>query len=464
MKFRIRLLLTLLAVSVLPMVLINRYAFAFFHNFTRAAHEQAMVHSARLAGELMKSTMDPAERVRILTAHAIDTDSRIRLFNALGEPLLDVGESPGLELEAPADVLRALESGKYTAHWQLTADRTRLYYFSVWPVTNPDTSDLLGAAQVIRHTAPITRALLQMKGHQTRVTWWAAAASLTLALLFSILLTLRLRRLRLAAHTYAQTGIASGFALPGNDEITDLAREFQHMAAELEKRQAYNRDFVLTTLHELKTPLTAIQGAAELLHTRPEMHSRDQQKFVTNITFQAERLTRLVSELRVLTALDLEQPADPPQIIDLTNFAHALRERLQPAYHHPLVLQSPDTPARIRIQPSRLEQVLVNLLDNAARHSPSGQPITIDIQYTPDSVRVQICDQGTGIAPENLGRIFDRFFTTHPKGEHVEQGHGLGLAVVRKIIETHQGRVFAENRTPQGACVGFLLPRLSTGD
>ncbi len=458
MKFRIRIILTMLAVAVLPMLLINRYALAFFHHFSKEALEHNMVNSAKLTSDVFQADMDAADRKTILAAHALETESRIRFFDAEETLLFDTGESPGLNIGENTDVQSALQTGQYAARWRLTPDRSRLYYFSAWPQIDPVTGEVEGVAQVIRHTAPITRAILNMKAHQTRATWWAAATSVILSVLFAILLTLRLRALRHAATEYAQTGDATGFEMTGKDEIADLAAEFRTMAKELEKRQAYNRDFVLTTLHELKTPLTAIQGAAELLRERPDLPAADRTKFAGNISFQSERLSRLVEELRAITSLDVELPGEPMQLMHIGMLIQNIVDRIRPAFNCEIILKGTDNQIMARVLPRRIEQVMVNLLENAERHNPEDKAVCVALSETETHARIRVMDQGPGFAPENIDRVFDRFFTTVPKGETLNQGRGLGLAVVKRIVEAHRGQVFALNRDEGGACVGFELP------
>lgn len=458
MKFRWRLIVAMLVVSVLPILLINRYAFAFFHHFSREAQEQSMVHSARLAGKLFVSSTDPAQFESVLAGHAADTESRIRVFAAEHRLALDTGESPGLDLDLDLDVRRAFASGAYAARWGLTEDRSRVYYFVSEPVVDPDTGGVLAVAQVIRHTAPITRALKDMKENQILAVRWAAAGSLALAVAFSALLTLRLRLLRRAARAFAAAGDTGGFELRGRDEFADLAAGFREMAEELEARQAHNREFVLTTLHELKTPLTAIQGAAELLRDHSELDPPERKKFAGNIAVQCERLIRLVHELRALTALDVDLPRESPRVEDLCETVRVILDRVRPAVESELVLRLEEEPLPVRILPHRVEQALVNLLENADRYQPENEPILVRVSREGDTARVAVEDRGPGVAPENLDRIFDRFFTTVPKGQARRQGRGLGLAVVKRIVEAQRGVVFAENLGEGGARVGFALP------
>lgn len=457
MRFRMRLILSFLLVALLPMLMLNRYAFFFFHHYSKQALEAEMVRSARLTGELFRLEMDAEQRAAVLAVHAADTESRLRYFNAAGDLLLDVGESPGLDALADTEIRRALETGAYAARWELLPDRSRVYYFSALPSVDTDGGVVTGVAQVIRHTGAVTRALLRMKEHQTRITWWTAGLSFTLALLFALLLARRLRRLRAAADRYARTGDSSGFTLRGRDEFTALAEAFQKMADDLEARQTYNRDFVLTTLHELRTPLTAMRGAADLLH-RGDLPEADRQRFAGNIQTQAERLNRLVEELGALTALDVDLPREPAGLMEAGMLITEIVDRVRGAFSVPIHLEGGDLQAVVRVRPGRMEQALLNLLENAERYTPEGSGIEITLTEEGARLCVRVRDHGPGIAPEDVDRIFRRFFTTVPRGETSRQGRGLGLSVVETILRAHDGSVRAGNHPEGGAVFDLLLP------
>jgi len=457
MKFRLRLLFSMLLVAVLPMLILNRYAFAFFHHYSKNALEREMAHSARLAAELFGVAMADEARADLLASHAAATESRIRYWDADRQMRLDAGESPGLLITDNPEVDRAFAQGQYAARWQLTQDRSRVYYFAALPRLHPESGEVTGVAQVIRHTAPVTRALLRMKEHQTRITWITAGLSAALALLFALILSRRLRSLQKAAHQYAKTGDSSGFSFGGRDDFSGLALSFQQLTVELEKRQAYNRDFVITTLHELKTPLTAILGAGDLLR-RPELAETDRRRFADNIHIQATRLRRLVEELRALTALDADLPREPALAAEAAPLISEILERVRPALSRPVTFREDGLRSRIQVRPQRLEQALVNLLENAERHSPDGQSIAVELAEAGDTVQISICDRGPGIAPENLERIFQPFFTTLPRGTHPDQGLGLGLSVVQSIVNAHGGSVRAGPGEGGGSVFTILLP------
>ncbi len=458
-----RLLLTLLAVAVLPLVLITRHDFAFFHDFTKRAQEREMVVAAQLMAELFHRVSEPAERAAVLDAHAVATGSRLRYFDASLRMVYDSGATHPVDLSGDPEVARAFETGRYAARWALSPDRLRLHYFAAVPRIGGK-GEVLGVAQVIRDTREITFALARLRRNQRLAAAWAAVLSVFLALFSSWALTRRLRRLRRSAARFAHSGDPSGFALSGGDEVAELAGGFREMAVELGRRQAYNRDFVLTTLHELKTPLTAVRGAAGLMLAEPSMPPSNRERFTRNIAHQAERMAALVRDLHSLTSLDLDLPAEVPCEREAGELFRDLLQKLGASLRAPVELAGEGGEARVCVRADRIEQVLANLLGNAQRYHPAdGSPIRVRLRAEAGFLEVTVEDKGPGIAPENLDRVFERFFTTVPRGEGGEEGRGLGLAVVRRIVEHHRGMVFARNRPEGGAAVGFLLPLAAGG-
>jgi len=245
------------------------------------------------------------------------------------------------------------------------------------------------------------------------------------------------------------------------------------MAGEIESRNSYNRDFIQTTLHELKTPLTAIRGAAEVLESvesvelggegkaKEEEGGRVRQKFLGIIGFQVGRLMQLVGELRELTRVDVELARAPRLAVDYGAFVKEAIGRLAETFPEPharLTVVVPDTAMTVRIVPGRIEQVLANLLDNAFRYTPPSGEVSITVEKG-NPVRTTVSDTGCGIAASNLDRVFDRFFTTERGQRSQDYGSGLGLAIAASIIRSHQGEIRVTSAPGEGARFTFELPR-----
>ena len=458
MKLGLKLLAALLLLAVVPVLFVSRYATSYFHHYTKTAQEEWMAQSARVVGGLFQHVEDADARREVVRDFAEVSGRRYRVFDAEGALILDEGDVGEVAFGDNADVAEVLRTGAYAARWWIRPDRSRLFYFTAVPIHNPG-GELLGVAQAVEHTSDITLAVLDLYRQQGRTTLWVTAGAVGFALLFAYGLTRRLRRLRGAAADFARGGDPSRFVLKGGDEVTDLATGFREMAEELKRRQAYNREFVLTTLHELKTPLTAIHGAAEILQTREALDVEDRRRFAGNIRSQSDRLLGLVRDLRTLTSLDVDLPVEKKVEVDAVEWLRKCVHRVEPGLRHRVEV-SAAAAGTVKMIPARMEQALINLLHNADRYHEGEGPLRARLEVGDGEWRLWVEDDGPGIPAENLDRVFDRYFTTATPtaGGSGERGRGLGLAVVKRIVEHHGGRVEVRNRAKGGASVGFSLP------
>lgn len=217
-------------------------------------------------------------------------------------------------------------------------------------------------------------------------------------------------------------------------EVHELASALDEMTARLNQRSEYIANFASHTSHELKTPLTGIRGAAELLQEDWDtMPAETRQRFLSNIDADAERMQRLTTRLLELARIESaveEGAADSPLYV---------LEELCAAYGARVRADMSRAPTSIGLSPEHLETAVRNLIDNAIRHG-GGQPI--DVRVSDDRGRsiIEVRDHGAGISDKNRERVFDRFFTT----ERDSGGTGLGLAIVKAIVEMRGGSVTVE--------------------
>jgi two-component system sensor histidine kinase VicK len=173
-------------------------------------------------------------------------------------------------------------------------------------------------------------------------------------------------------------------------------------------------------------------------------------------------MIRMVGELNELTKLDVEGLRGQKEQVDYAQFVRAVVDRLEPTFdqvHARLEVILPDPPIPVLIVPGRIEQVIANLLDNAFRCTPPTGSVKLCVELGADkSVITSVQDTGCGISPANLPKIFGRFFTTEPKDKPGHPHSGLGLAIAKTIVENHQGRIWVESQSEQGACFSFSLP------
>jgi len=231
-------------------------------------------------------------------------------------------------------------------------------------------------------------------------------------------------------------------------EITDLRRADQ-----------IRRDFVANVSHELRTPLTAIRGYVEaLLDDRSD--SEDARKFLEIIARHSERMERLVSDLLRLARLDARQEALDLASCDLQqlfNTVIADVAQTAEAKDQQITTAVDSAGSRVTADPAKLHDVLRNLVENAVHYSPDHAAIRLEAMHQNGVVRISVSDSGPGIPPEDLSRVFERFYRVD-KSRARPGGTGLGLAIVKHLVELHGGQAVAENRPEGGARFVITLP------
>jgi signal transduction histidine kinase len=248
-----------------------------------------------------------------------------------------------------------------------------------------------------------------------------------------------------AARRIADGDYAARVPREGPEELASLADSFNQMAASLERQEQMRRDFIANAAHELRTPLTNLQGYLEAL--RDGVINADRSTY-ESLHEEADRLVRLSRSLDALAEGDAG--TNPPHVIEL-DLAAAVRAAIDlaaPSIDRAglrLELQLPPSiPARA--DPDRLAQVLANLFSNAVRYTPPGGVVTVRAERRPGDVLVSVANTGEGIPPDDVDRVFERFYRVEKSRDRARGGAGIGLAIVKQLVESVGGRVGAESR------------------
>jgi signal transduction histidine kinase len=237
--------------------------------------------------------------------------------------------------------------------------------------------------------------------------------------------------------------------------------ELEHDRAELRKAEAARRDFVANVSHELRTPVAALKALVETLEAgamEDPVHGPD---FLRRMHVEVDGLAHLVGDLLDLARLEagrLELQAMP---VSARELAHEAVERVRPHAERlglQLVLDGePATDLQVQADPRRIGQVLSNLLANAVKFTPAGGRIQVGARAAGEGVEFWVADSGAGLDPNQLTRVFERFYKTDPS--RAGEGTGLGLAISKHLVQAHGGRIWADSAGPgRGATFHFMLP------
>lgn len=313
-----------------------------------------------------------------------------------------------------------------------------------------------------------------------RLGAWSIGGVLALTFLCAIavfsLLTKRLHKLTCEIEAFGNQSTLAGEMASAKrasrDEIATLENVFERMSGrigtqveKLEQSDTHRREAVSNVSHDLRTPLAALQGYLEtLLMKEGQLNPDEQRRYLTTALKHAERLGKLISALFELAKLDSREMQLALEDFSPGELAQDVVQQFQLAAQNKnvtiKVLSAEQVPF-VRADIGLVERALENLIENALHYTPQGGLIEVALKTQANRVEVQVKDDGEGIGPEDLPRIFERSYRAHDRARKTgseDSGAGLGLAITRRIVELHGGEIAVQSTLGQGATFTFSLP------
>ncbi len=283
----------------------------------------------------------------------------------------------------------------------------------------------------------------------------SASAAVAAALVLASSIARRIDRLRAASATLAAGDLRARAPEGGPRELADLGRSFNAMAGSLEGLFDARRELVAAASHDLRAPVASIAAMLEAI----EDGLASPAEYLAPLQDQARRLTILVDDLFELARIDAGALVHELQEVALAPLVESCVRGFEAearARNVTLERTVDEAVPEARCAPEEVERVLLNLLTNALRHTPSDGTVAVTLATEPDHVRVSVEDTGEGLTPEATRRMFDRFWRDDSARQ--ANGAGLGLAIARGLVEAQGGTIWAEQRATGGARVSFTLP------
>lgn len=287
----------------------------------------------------------------------------------------------------------------------------------------------------------------------------ATAIAVVLGAVFARTLTQPLREVADASRAMAGGELGRQVPVRTHDELGQLATAFNQMSNELARMTRQRRQLTADIAHDLRTPLTVLAGYLEAMEEETLAPTPER---LATMRQEVSGLTRLVEDLRILSLAEAgtlplrREPTDVGELLSQVRQAHAPQAKKEGVDLHV------DVPAELpqtHLDPERMRQVLGNLISNALRHTAVGGSITLAAgQNGSDGVVLRVRDTGTGIAPDDLPHIFDRFYRGDESRQEGQGESGLGLAIARSIVEMHGGTIAVESAAGQGTTFRIRLP------
>jgi signal transduction histidine kinase len=427
----------------------------------------------RLIRTPLQNNVPPEQIIRRLQIVDNRTDTRILLINEQsGEVLGDTGGTLKgrslFETDRPQRFNNTL-TGEFDAdgeHWlystgtlQNRRDQIEIVAAAPYEITSP-------------WRDPVFRELMQPLAIASVL---ALAVSIVLAVIVTRSVTKPVQHVAQAAQKITAGDYDQTVPVEGAREFKELANDFNQMAQKVRNTQQSQRDFLANVTHELKTPLTSIQGFAQAIQDGAASEPEAVRKSAAIIHDEAARMNRLVMDLLELARIESGQIVMRREAVSIELVLRGVLERLAlRAQSSGVNLQTeiaPDMPAIVG-DGDRLAQVFSNLIDNALKHTPGGGKIVITAhaisgssavkrgtQRALEGVEITVADTGSGIPPEDLARIFERFYQIDKSRARSKEGSlGLGLAIVKEIVTAHGGTIQAESIVGLGTKFVVWLP------
>ncbi|HET8796487.1 MAG TPA: ATP-binding protein [Thermoanaerobaculia bacterium] len=466
--------------------------------------ERAMVQQARLAAAALSSgteTIDPAAARELIQRLGGRSESRIRILDRSGNVVADSAASRPAPVEqgesanppravsrdrllyrigawmwrkyervrdlvaggtpssaygtmdrTPREVIDRALSGRYGATVRASEGQRSLTLYSALPVREGGRGAVIGAVMVSQSTSRILRALWRVRLSTFQVFVASVAVAVVLSLLISATIARPLIRLRNEADALLDHRGRLRRRFGGSlrrDEIGDLTRALEQLTIRLERHLAFVESFSADVSHEFRNPLASIRNAAELL---PETNDPEERRQLgATIEKEVTRLSRLLGAVREVSKVDAAVDMEATQTVDLGTLWDELaqRDRIDVAASQTLLVNA---------SRDRLLQAFGNIVDNAVSFSPPDGRVRLAAAEENGFAVVTLDDDGPGIPPEHIERIFERFFSFRP-GEDAQRNHdGLGLAIAKAIVEAYGGTIRATNLSPHGTRIEVRLP------
>ncbi|TQS72234.1 HAMP domain-containing histidine kinase [Ornithinibacillus gellani] len=278
--------------------------------------------------------------------------------------------------------------------------------------------------------------------------------------ILSRFITLPLIKMKEATEQLSKGKTKVDLSTDRRDELGELARSIMSLSSDLERLKKDRNEFLASISHELRTPLTYIKGYADLISKR-DFSDEEQKEYLYIIQEETERVTVLVKNLFDLAKMDENTFVIYPENIQLSQLIHSIEERMRPVIEQKnirFVVSCPEN-LDVKLDPKRMQQVLINVLDNASKHTREGKKIALEVSQTDTDVVITVSDEGEGIPDADLPYIFDRLYRVEKSRSRESGGTGIGLAIAKEIIEAHGGTIAIRSELAKGTTVIISLRR-----
>jgi signal transduction histidine kinase len=309
----------------------------------------------------------------------------------------------------------------------------------------------VGYVFMFQETASVQSLIKHLNEHFLLAGFISISLTFVIIFILSKALTKPLIEMKEATSRISHGDYSISIPKKGNDELGHLSDSINLLAKELNYLTQERNDFLASISHELRTPLTYIKGYADIVHKR-DLPREEQEKYLQIILEETTRLSDLIKELFELAKFDKNTFVIQKQQINLREYLNRIEQKLSPAFgekHMTLDISCPDQ-VFIMADPTRMEQIILNLLDNAMKYSSEGSKTAVKVTKKSTNIHITVSDNGKGIPEEDLTHIFNRFYRVDKSRTRTLGGTGLGLAIVKELVHAHGGTITVKSEENVG--------------
>lgn len=306
---------------------------------------------------------------------------------------------------------------------------------------------LFGFVYMFENTSSVHSLMQSLNEHFRLAGWVSILLTMVIIIFLSSGITRPLIKMTEATSQISKGNFAVSLPKTSDDELGDLAKSIEILAADLNYLKEERSEFLASISHELRTPLTYIKGYADILQKR-DLPAEERQKYLKIIIEESNTLTGLIKELFELAKIDRNAFDIHKEQLDLRPFFNKIEQKLAPAFHDrniELEVYCQDG-ILLRADPFRLEQILINLLDNSLKYSKAGASIKLQAWNSKGFIHIKVKDTGKGIPEKDLPYIFNRFYRVDKSRTRSLGGTGLGLAIVQELVHAHGAKISVQSK------------------
>jgi signal transduction histidine kinase len=306
---------------------------------------------------------------------------------------------------------------------------------------------VVGYVYMFQDTASVRSLIQELNEHFLITGWISIIFTFVIIIFLSKGITKPLLQMKEATSQISKGNFAVSLPKTADDELGDLAKSIELLATDLNYLKQERSEFLASISHELRTPLTYIKGYADIVRKR-NLSKEENEKYLTIIVEETNRLANLIKELFELAKLDQNSFDIEKESIDLNQFLTKVEEKFSPIFQEKQMSFKimGQSNLFLKADPFRLEQIILNLLDNAMKYSSIGAQILIKVSKTKNDIHIVIQDDGRGIPEKDLPYIFNRFYRVDKSRTRSLGGTGLGLAIVKELVNAHGAEITVKSK------------------